>query len=98
MKLHTSVLAMIGFMVASPVFAGEQTATFSVPGMYCASCPFIVEAAMGGINGVISVTADSDARMALVVFDDAMTSVEDIAFASTSAGYDAELISEDSSS
>ena len=85
-------------MAAAPALAAEQTVTFSVPGMYCASCPFIVEAAMGGVDGVVSVTADADTRTALVVFDDAITSVEDIEFASASAGYEAELASTDSSS
>ncbi|MEY8098504.1 heavy-metal-associated domain-containing protein [Falsihalocynthiibacter sp. S25ZX9] len=98
MKLHTSVLALLGFMAASPIFAAEQTVTFSVPGMTCASCPFIVESAMGAVQGVNSVSADSDTRTALVVFDDAMTSADDIARASTSAGYEAELVGDDSNS
>ncbi len=98
MKLKTPVLALIGFMAAVPVFADEQTVTFSVPGMYCASCPYIVEAAMGGVEGVRSVTADSDTRTALVVFDDAIASVEGIAFASAAAGYEAELAPDDSNS
>ncbi|WP_306257631.1 cation transporter [Pararhizobium sp. IMCC21322] len=92
MKLTTSALALIGFMTASPVFAAEQTVTFSVPGMYCASCPFIVEAAMGGVEGVIKVTADSKSRTAQVVFDDAIAGVEDIGIASSSAGYEAKLL------
>jgi len=98
MKPHTPVLALIGFMAAAPVFAAEQTVTFSVPGMTCASCPFIVESAMSGVEGVIQVSADADTRTALVVFDDAITSTEDIAFASTSAGYEAELVLGDSNS
>ena len=98
MKLHTSVLAMIGFMAAAPVFAAEQTVTFSVPGMTCASCPFIVESAMRDVEGVISVNADSDTRTALVVFDDAVANAEDIALASTSAGYEAELLRDNSDS
>lgn len=98
MKLRTSVLALIGGMAAVPVFAAEQTVTLSVPGMYCASCPFIVESAIGDVEGVISVTADSSTRTAQVVFDDAIASVEAIESASTSAGYKAELVSEDSNS
>ncbi len=74
--------ALIGLLVAAPLFAAEQTVKFAVPGMYCASCPFIVESAMGSVDGVLSVTADSDTRTALVVFDD-------IAAASASAGYEA---------
>ena len=98
MKLNTSVLALIGFMAAGPVFAGEQTVTFSVPGMTCASCPFIVESAMIGVEGVVTVSADANTRTALVIFDDAITNADDIAFASTSAGYEAELLPDDSNS
>lgn len=98
MKLHTSVLALIGFMAASQAIAGEQTVTFSVPGMTCASCPFIVESAMSGVEGVQQVTADADTRTAVVVFDDAIASTDDIAFASTAAGYEAELVAQDSNS
>jgi len=98
MKLITLTLALIGFMAASPVFAAEQTVTFSVPGMYCASCPYIVESAMSGVEGVVTVTADADTRTALVVFDDAIASAEDIAFASASVGYEAELVTDDSNS
>jgi mercuric ion binding protein len=89
MKLHTSVLALIGFMAAAPVFAAEQTVTFSVPGMTCASCPFIVESAMSGVDGVVTVIADAGTRTALVIFDDAIASAKEIALASTSAGYEA---------
>ncbi|MEN8951604.1 cation transporter [Planktotalea arctica] len=98
MKLYTSVLALVGFMAAAPVFAAEQTVTFSVPGMTCASCPYIVESAMSGVDGVVTVSADSDTRTALVVFDDAVTNADDIAFASTSAGYEAELLPNDNNS
>ncbi|TLP67045.1 mercuric transport protein periplasmic component [Parasedimentitalea maritima] len=92
MKLYTSALALIGFMAAAPVFAAEQTVTFSVPGMTCASCPYIVESAMSGVDGVVTVSADSDTRTALVIFDDAITNADDIAFASTSAGYEAVIL------
>ena len=96
MKLQNSVLALIGVMAAAPVFAAEQTVTFSVPGMTCASCPFIVESAMGSVDGVIAVTADSDTRTAQVVFDDAIAEVEDISFASTAAGYEATILDPES--
>jgi mercuric ion binding protein len=96
MKLQTSVLALIGFMAAAPVFAAEQTVTFSVPGMYCASCPFIVESAMGSVDGVTTVTVDSDTRTALVDFDDAMTTIDAISAASAAVGYEAAVVGSDS--
>ncbi len=98
MKIKTFSLALIGMMAAVQVFAAEQTVTFSVPGMTCASCPFIVESAMRSVEGVIQVIADVDTRTAVVVFDDAIANAEDIAFASTAAGYVAELVSDGSNS
>jgi mercuric ion binding protein len=38
------------------------------------------------------VNADADTRTALVIFDDAITNADDIAFASTSAGYEAVIL------
>ncbi|MBN8182017.1 heavy-metal-associated domain-containing protein [Roseibium aggregatum] len=98
MKIQTPVLALISLLVAAPAFAAEQTVTFSVPGMHCPSCPFIVESAMGSVEGVTQVTADSDALTAEVVFDDAVASAEDIARASAAAGYKADLVTPSSGS
>ena len=96
MKLKTPVLALIGLLAAAPAVAAEKSITFSVPGMTCASCPFIVEAAMSGVEGVVTVTADSDSLTAQVVYDDAVTTIDDIALASGSAGYEAKLLDADS--
>jgi len=87
-----SALALIGVLSASPLLAAEQTVNFSVPGMYCASCPYIVESAMGSVPGVVSVAADSATRTAQVVYDDEIANPEDFAEASAMAGYDAEVI------
>lgn len=92
MEIKFSALALIGLIATAPALADEQTVTFSVPGMFCASCPYIVEAAMGGVKGVHSVLANSETRTALVVFDDDVTSVELIGVASENAGYEVELI------
>ena len=96
MKTKLRALALLGTLLASPLMAAEQTVTFSVPGMYCASCPFIVEAAMGDVDGVISVTADSENRTALVVYDDEITTFEEIADASAFSGYEAFLVEAES--
>lgn len=98
MKLHTLVLAFISLMASTPAFAAQQTVTFSVPGMQCPSCPFIVQSAMGRVEGVTQVTANFDTRTAVVVFDDAVSSAEDIARASAAAGYKADLVNPSSGS
>lgn len=64
----------------------------SVAGMGCASCPHIVEAAIGEAEGAISLAADPWPKTALVVFDDAVTTVEAITAAGADAGYEAGVI------
>lgn len=78
---------------AMPALAAEQSLRLSVPGMYCASCPFIVEAAISKVDGVVSVKANADTKEALVVYDDAVANVDDITFATASAGYESTPIS-----
>ena len=96
MKLKLAALAFAALTSATPLLAAEQTLTFSVPGMTCTSCPYFVEAAMGDVAGVISVTADSNSRAAIVVFDDEITTFEEIADASAFSGYEAFLLDAES--
>ena len=79
-------------IIASATFAEERSVNLSVPGMFCASCPFVVQAAIQKVDGVISVATDVDERTALVVYDNALASPEAIAAASTNAGYEATII------
>lgn len=92
MKLHTLALSLTSLLASTSAFAAEQTVTFLIPGMHCPSCPFIVESAMGGVEGVMKVTADSNTLTATVIFDDTVVSADDIALASTEAGYHADLM------
>ncbi len=92
MMPKATVLASFLIALATPAFAGEQTVDLSVPGMFCASCPYVVEAAIGGVDGVRSVSADADARTAQVVYDDAVTAIDDILAATENAGYAASVI------
>lgn len=92
MKINALVFTLSSLMGATPAFAAEQSVTFSIPAMTCASCPYIIESAMGGVEGVTTVTANSDTRTALVTYDDAIVDVADIAFASTSVGYAATVV------
>ncbi len=86
---HVLLALLTAVAFAYPAFADERTVSLSVPGMFCASCPFVVQAAIGEVEGVLSVTTDAEQRTALVVFDDAITDVDAIRAASANAGYEA---------
>jgi mercuric ion binding protein len=69
--------------------AEEQTLTFAVENMYCATCPITVRKAMKSVKGVKSVSVDFAAKTATVVFDPLIATAEAIAEASKNAGYPA---------
>ena len=87
--------AAILLLSASTSFAEERSVNLSVPGMFCASCPFIVQAAIGEVEGVLTVTTDMDTRTARVRYDDAVANVDEITAASANAGYAATVIVDD---
>ena len=73
----------------SIVAANHQTLTFDIANMTCALCPITVKMAMKKVEGVKDVEVDFDAKTATVTFDAAETTAEEIAAASTNAGYPA---------
>lgn len=89
-KLSALVLATT--VITSPLWAAIQTVNLSVPGMYCASCPFIVQGAIQELPGIQSIETDLDSRTAVVVFDDELTSIDDITFATMNVGYESSVI------
>jgi mercuric ion binding protein len=74
---------------ASIAAAAERTVTLAVEKMTCALCPITVRTAIEQIVGVKDVEVDFESKTAVVVFDDAEASVEDITEASRLAGYPA---------
>jgi len=92
-------LGMAGIAaVANPVEtvdqanAQEQSATFVIENMTCATCPITVKKAIMRVEGVKSVEVDFDAKTATVLFDPAQATPSEIAQASTNAGYPAQAI------
>lgn len=81
--------AFLLVLSASVAVAAERTVTLRVENMTCALCPITVRTAMERVAGVKDVRVDFESRTAVVVFDDAETTVEDIAEASRLAGYPA---------
>lgn len=99
MKLHLKplILALALAGLTTPALAKEQTVTLSVPGMTCASCPFIVKAAISALDGVESVDTSLETKTAVVVFDDAVTNVDALTAATYSAGYESQPVGGDNS-
>lgn len=89
-----SVIGINVLPVAQAVSAAESEAaqvssTFTIEKMICAACPIIVREAMEGVDGVQNVTVDFSQKIATAIYDPAVTTVEKISAASTSAGYPA---------
>jgi mercuric ion binding protein len=90
MKESLRALALIASVITAPAaFASERIVTFTVDNMTCASCPYIVKTSMEAVPGVTTVAVSFEAKTATVTFDDAKTTPDAIAAASTDAGYPA---------
>ena len=79
---------------AESASVAQQTRTFAVQNMTCALCPITVRTVMEAVEGVESVQIDLDTKTAAVVFDPAITTPDQIARASTNAGYPANAVAE----
>ena len=88
MKYLLSAVAMLACL---PTWAAPQTATLSVPGMDCASCPITIKAALSKVGGVIAVKSDLSKRQTTVTYDDSKTDVAALSRATTHAGYPSAL-------
>jgi len=82
------LFAIIAFSaVAAPAWAASKTVTLTVPGMTCAACPLTVRQAISKVDGVNKVDVKFDQREAVVTFDDAKASVQNLTQATENAGY-----------
>ena len=92
MKLAWTLIASL-FLAASLAAASDsdQTATFNVEKMTCATCPIAVRKAMQRVAGVKEVNVDLDGKTATVTYDSSITSTTEIGNASTDVGFPASL-------
>ena len=82
------VFAMF-FAFASVTFAADAAnkVTLKVQGMSCAACPITVKKALKKVPGVADVTVDYKAGTAEVSYDPKKVNPEELAKATTEAGY-----------
>jgi mercuric ion binding protein len=92
MKLIWTLIAML--VLASNITAAssiEETVTFDVDKMTCATCPIVVRKAMLRVDGVIEVSVDLESKTAEVTYDAEVTTPDDIGAASTEVGFPASI-------
>jgi len=94
MRKFSKVLLVLAFAIfaagslnAAP--GGEETVSFTVEKMTCATCPIAVRKAMERVAGVKEVTVDFESKTAVVTYDASMTDAIDIGAASTNVGFPA---------
>ncbi|WP_424983817.1 cation transporter [Maritalea sp. S77] len=85
--------ALVGALsFVSPSFAAEQQVTLSVPGMNCASCPFIVKGAISKLDGIVDVQTSLEDLTATVVFEDTLVTIDDIIGSTVGVGYQSSVL------
>lgn len=77
--------------MANISLAAEQTVSLNVPTMTCPVCPFTVEKALKGVDGVISADVSFVGKMAKVTFDDQKITAAALTAATKNAGYPSTL-------
>jgi mercuric ion binding protein len=83
-----SLVVALAFLGAAPA-AETKTVTLSVPGMTCAACPITVKKALTKVEGVVNAEVSLEKKQAVVTYDSAKTSVEELKEAAKNAGYPA---------
>ncbi len=89
------VLSAIVVLAAGSLDAatsGEETVSFNVEKMTCATCPIAVRKAMERVDGVKEVKVDLDSKTAVVTFNASMTDAAEIGAASTNVGFPATVL------
>ena len=95
-KVLATVLTLLAIFTGSSAFAAELTRTLKVNKMTCATCPLTVRIAMSRVDGVTKVHVNFDDKTAIVTFDDAATTLEAVAQASTDVGFPAHPVTDTS--
>ena len=81
----------IGLLIsAQPASAAQRTVTLTVNNMYCEACPYMVKKTLERVSGVSQASVSFKDKTAVVVFDDAKASVDDLTRATTKAGFPSE--------
>lgn len=86
--LRTWIVAAL-LALPGPAWCNPTKITLAVANMTCATCPVAVRTAIRRVPGVEAVEVDFDRKIAIVIYDDAVASVETLTAASRDAGFPA---------
>lgn len=88
MKL-LSIVFGLSFILAQVALAENKSACFNVEGMTCAACAVTTKAAVKKLKGIKDIQVSLDDKSAVIKFDDALTSSEEIKKKIDAVGYKA---------
>lgn len=91
-NVKKNILFLLFIFVSFSAFAQQQTVTLTLPTMNCATCPFTVKMALNRTDGVSKAEVDYKTKQAVVIFDDAKTTAENLIKVTTNAGYPSTII------
>lgn len=80
MRLVTTAAMFVAVLLLPALAAAAETeeVTLEAEGMYCPNCEARVESAVGGLDGVESVSANHNTQQATVTYDPSQVSPEDM--------------------
>jgi len=86
------LLLVFALFLLQGAFAAERTIKLELIGMYCAMCPVTIRTALDMSDGVESVKVSRNPDKAVVIYDDAVTSPDELVKVVVDAGYDATIV------
>ena len=87
-------IVILSLLLSEVSSADEQLVVLSVPGMKCPACPITVMVALKRIEGVKSVEVDFENKLAVVFYDDHITSISSLQLATKNIGFPSRVIND----
>ena len=86
------IITVAFLFLSGALSAEEESVVLSVPGMKCPACPVTVMVAIKRVEGVKSVNADFESKLAEVSYDDRLTNISNIQEAAENVGFPSQVI------
>ena len=86
------IITVAFLFLSGALSAEEESVVLSVPGMKCPACPVTVKVSIKRVEGVKSVNADFESKLAEVSYDDRLTNISNIQEAAENVGFPSQVI------